>query len=321
MLNTKAKVWRIEPEEPRLNLSAKNWILKILKAKSQPEIEVEPDLRLLKKAEMAEVVVGLHRPLVVFVDYDGTLFPIVRRPELACPDSSLLMLLKKLSQTPGVELHIISGRRFEELYHWFHKLPIHIHAEHGGISYDPHLKSQSYVLEPLLDNHLMQNVQSLFETFRQEQAGILIEKKSYSTVLHYRMADIDDNEGQLVRWKQSIEALAGFENLDIKQGDKNLEVCIKGLSKSHVFQERVHRFCDSNYVVIGNNCLDEEILRTVKGSCLTLSVGYDTTQTHYILRDCSVVREFLRILVGHLNKTPMAFPLNTHSSDVRSRLD
>ncbi len=303
-----------------MNLNVKNWITKFLSPRQQLEESIEPELPILRKAELFDVVANLRRPLVVFVDYDGTLFPIVRRPELASPDSSLMMLLKKLSRTPGVELHIISGRRFEELFQWFHKIPIHIHAEHGGISYDPVLKRKNFVLEPTLDPHLMQNVQTLFESFKKQHPGILIEHKSYSTVLHYRMADIDDHEAQMNLWKHDIQTLVGVENIDIMEGDKYLEVRIKGICKSQVFQRRVQRSSDSQFVVIGSNCLEDEILRSLKEPCLTLSVGDKGSLAHHILRDSAMAREFIRVLDGHFNNDRTSAALNTLLSSRASEL-
>ncbi len=70
---------------------------------------------------------GLHRLL----DYDGTLVPLARYPELATPDRALLPLLSALAASPQIELEIVSGRTRETIDKWFAELPVSLWAEHG----------------------------------------------------------------------------------------------------------------------------------------------------------------------------------------------
>ena len=53
--------------------------------------------------------------LFVFLDYDGTLTPIVSRPELAICPPEIKRVLEKLRDLPKVYLAIISGRSLEDL--------------------------------------------------------------------------------------------------------------------------------------------------------------------------------------------------------------
>ena len=65
------------------------------------------------------------------LDYDGTLVPLARSPELAAPDDELLTLLEQLTDVPRIQLDIVSGRSHETLERWFGDLPITLWAEHG----------------------------------------------------------------------------------------------------------------------------------------------------------------------------------------------
>ena len=69
--------------------------------------------------------------LVLLLDYDGTLVPFARAPDLATPDPPLRELLTALAAKPGVYVHIVSGRSKETLERWLGSLPIGLHAEHG----------------------------------------------------------------------------------------------------------------------------------------------------------------------------------------------
>jgi hypothetical protein len=46
----------------------------------------------------------------LLLDYDGTLVPLARSPELAAPDEDVLTLLHNLVTAPGLEVDIVSGR-------------------------------------------------------------------------------------------------------------------------------------------------------------------------------------------------------------------
>ena len=56
------------------------------------------------------------RHLVLFLDFDGTLTPIRRRPEDVPPlDHSIQRLLRRLANAPRLDVYVISGRRFADL--------------------------------------------------------------------------------------------------------------------------------------------------------------------------------------------------------------
>jgi trehalose 6-phosphate synthase/phosphatase len=69
--------------------------------------------------------------LLLLLDYDGTLVPFARSPELAAPDGELRDLLAALAAKPGARVHVVSGRRRDTLERWLGDLPLGLHAEHG----------------------------------------------------------------------------------------------------------------------------------------------------------------------------------------------
>ena len=79
---------------------------------------------------LAEVLAG-RRDGLLLLDYDGTLVPIARTPELAVPDQELITLLARLAATPGLDLAIVSGRPRATLEWWFGGLPVSLWADHG----------------------------------------------------------------------------------------------------------------------------------------------------------------------------------------------
>src|SRR5688500_8619674 len=74
---------------------------------------------------------GEPTKVCLLVDYDGTLVPIARAPELAAPDDDVLALLDALAVRRGLRVEIVSGRAHLDLDTWLGHLPIAIWAEHG----------------------------------------------------------------------------------------------------------------------------------------------------------------------------------------------
>src|SRR4030043_84725 len=68
---------------------------------------------------------------LIFLDYDGTLVPFTRFPQMAKPSEELLKILKELSKNPTIKLVLMSGRDKDTLQSWFGALNIAIVAEHG----------------------------------------------------------------------------------------------------------------------------------------------------------------------------------------------
>ncbi|MGH7272641.1 MAG: trehalose-6-phosphate synthase, partial [Polyangiaceae bacterium] len=85
-----------------------------------------PRATLSSASELADLAAALRRAsrLLLLLDYDGTLVPFARAPDLAAPDKALLDLLAALAAKPGTRVHIVSGRRKEALERWLGKLPI-----------------------------------------------------------------------------------------------------------------------------------------------------------------------------------------------------
>jgi trehalose 6-phosphate synthase/phosphatase len=286
-----------------MKFDAKLWVQQFfnhVKAPTSSAVETGKQ-NYLQPSGMNALISELEGPLTLFIDYDGTLFPIVRRPELATPDSSLLMLLNRLSHTPDVEVHIVSGRRFDELFHWFNRLPLFIHGEHGGISFDPVTRRRSFLIDPKSDMGVMKKVQDIFQHYKNLHKGVLIESKAFSTVLHYRMAEVGTVERHLQSLSDEIMALEGAGLLDILTGKKNLEVRMKGISKGRIVERYVARDEARTYIAIGDDKTDEEMFAALNERGIAISVGEQVPDATYRLRDSSAVREFLRNLEAHLN--------------------
>ncbi len=72
------------------------------------------------------------QPLLLFLDYDGTLVEIASRPELARPTSELIELLSRLTARPDLKVMMVSGRPLWELQELLPVPGLDFLGSHGG---------------------------------------------------------------------------------------------------------------------------------------------------------------------------------------------
>jgi trehalose-phosphatase len=127
------------------------------------------------------------RRLALFLDYDGTLSPIVQRPELALLPEAARAVLRRLA--PRLPVAILSGRLREDVAALV-GLPQLIYAgSHGfDIAGPPPLRHEVGQGVPARLAHVA-------ERLRRELAGIdgvLVEDKRFAVAVHYRLVDARD---------------------------------------------------------------------------------------------------------------------------------
>lgn len=86
---------------------------------------------------LVESLLELERPLLVALDVDGTISPIVRDPDLAQIPATTLSYLEAIAQAPGVELALITGRALSSLARMEQLEGIWRAVEHGGLVLGP----------------------------------------------------------------------------------------------------------------------------------------------------------------------------------------
>ena len=125
------------------------------------------------------------RPLILLLDYDGSLVPFAPIPDLAAPDRELLALLSALTARPGTEVHLVSGRKRDDIERWFADLPIALHAEHGLWSRPPGGVGRAVAV----DVGWKDRVLPILLEYADWTPGALVEEKPAGLAWHFRMAD------------------------------------------------------------------------------------------------------------------------------------
>jgi len=233
------------------------------------------------------------RTLMLALDYDGTLVPIYRRPEQACPDPELLNLLGELSQEATVV--ILTGRDQRNMERWIPAPAITIVASHGAEwryngRWEPLLFTQKN------QNPLKTLTERLEEVFR-ETPGVIIESKGASVAFHYRLVnrhsqpDILNRFEELVgRWMEDNEAFELLEGKCVK------EIRPLGLNKGRALHRVVEMLglSDAPVLAMGDDRTDEDMFRSLGDQDVSILVGAGDTRAAVCLRDVWEARELLK---------------------------
>jgi trehalose 6-phosphate phosphatase len=156
--------------------------------------------------------------LILLLDFDGTLAPIVDRPELAAMPDRTRRALRRLMGMDGVTVAVVSGRGLADVreraalpdiaYAGNHGMEIEgagLHRIHPqAAAARPELEAVAAVIEPALEGI----------------DGAFLEDKGLTLSIHYRMApDRAEEVREIV-----LEAAAGRPSLVVTEGKMVLEV-------------------------------------------------------------------------------------------------
>lgn len=242
-----------------------------------------------------------NRKPVLFLDYDGTLAPIVKRPEDAQISDRMKSVLKKCAAK--FKVAVVSGRDMDDLKSKIQLDGLIYAGSHGfrisgpGGLYKEHEKSGEII------PRLNAIEEKLHQVFPQIDSGVQIDRKRYAVAVHYRNA----NEDNIPAIKQKVEEILE-KNPDFKMGEgkKILEIkpdvdWHKGKAVLWIMEklgvDDTNKFVP---VYIGDDVTDEDAFRSIREFGVGILVGSHGQETaaKYKLDDVHNVRSFLERLAG-----------------------
>jgi trehalose 6-phosphate synthase/phosphatase len=232
----------------------------------------------------------------LLIDYDGTLVPIARAPELAVPDQDVLALLAELASSPGLELDLVSGRLRSTLDAWFGHLPVSLWAEHG-FWHRPAATRQWRAAADLAPAGL-ERIRPILEQFAASTPGSHVETKSASIAWHFRRAQREFGARQAHELRMLLGDALSNQPLEVIEGSKVIEVRLRGVSKALVAQRlQAQAAPDCFITAIGDDRTDEDLFRALPASCATVVVGHRPSCARFRVADHREVRRILRGLI------------------------
>ena len=245
-------------------------------------------------------------PVRLLLDYDGTLVPYARSPELAAPDEELRTLLAALAAAPELQLDIVSGRPRQTLEAWFGQLPLSLWAEHGF--WHRPAAGARWEAAAFVSPTWIARVRTILEQFTASTPGARIEEKSASIAWHYRGAQREFGTRQAHELRMLLGDALSNQPLEVLEGKKVIEVRLRGVSKALV----AHRIADEpsstgQIVAIGDDRTDEDLFRALPPIAVTIAVGNSPSRARFRLDDYRAVRQALRVLL-EANETSERVP-------------
>ncbi len=258
-----------------------------------------PPLHALSELDaLADRIVG-HR-LLLCLDYDGTLTPIVRRPEDATLSDAMRGLLVDLAKLCTVA--IVSGRDREDVQGMV-QIPDLIYAgSHGfdikgprGLQFEHPQAKKALPALAAAEKELRQRIA--------EMRGVRVERKRFAIAVHFRELESENDLGRVQ--KVIDEVHQGQSSLRKRGGKKIFEFqpdlpwdkgrAIEWLAKA---LELDHP--DTMIIYLGDDVTDEDGFGVLRGRPhgFGVRVGSSDTPTaaRYTLSDCEEVQEFLAFL-------------------------
>lgn len=160
---------------------------------------------------LLEELLSLERPLLLALDVDGTIVPIVADPELARIPEETLSTLAALAAAPMVELALITGRDFESLRRMERLEGVWRAVEHGGLVLAPGEAPTERALSPDQRDAL-----DRFEEWVDAHAGdAFIEYKPHAIAVHVRGIEDPHRAERLLR---EADELAQSLGLHVRRG-------------------------------------------------------------------------------------------------------
>jgi len=199
---------------------------------------------------------------VFFLDYDGTLTPIVARPELAVLADEMRDVIRKLSEKYTVA--IVSGRMREDVQRLVGIEGLVYAGSHGFDIKGPNISR----VEP----HARELVSLIGQIIKElhkkigEIENILIEEKKFSVAVHYRLVD----EKYLPSIREVVEdIIKHYKELRLMQGKKVFEILPafewnKGKAILWIMRALGFSWFNSSIVYIGDDTTDEDAFRILR---------------------------------------------------------
>jgi len=244
-----------------------------------------------------------NKKFPVFLDYDGTLTPIVKNPEDAVLSDRMRKLLKKLANFTYTA--IVSGRDLMTVKDFVQLDELVYAGSHGfDISMSDGTRMQNEKAKTVLSD-LDESEKQLKHQLASIQ-GSQVERKKFSVAVHYRNVSPD----KVPQLKEIVDTiLSGYDNLRKGEGKMVLELqpdidWHKGkavfwlLDKLNLDQSDIFPF------YLGDDITDEDAMLSLQelGAGILVGDHGQFTAARYRLKDVDQTAQFLEYLIQQLQE-------------------
>ncbi|RKR06164.1 trehalose 6-phosphatase [Kushneria sinocarnis] len=233
----------------------------------------------------------------LFLDFDGTLTPLVDHPDGVMVDQSLRDLLQALSERLDGALAVVSGRSISDLDYHLAPLKLACAGQHGAERRDAAGRYQH-----AMDSGPLESVRQRLNEFADAHHGLMVEDKGASLAVHYRGApELADT---VVRHGQTMVDELGSD-FELHQGKCVVEIkssrCHKGLSVETFMNTTP--FSGRQPIFVGDDATDENGFASAQAmGGFGIKVGDGETRADFRLADTEQARQWLEECLATLKQ-------------------
>jgi len=241
-----------------------------------------------------------NKYIMLFLDYDGTLAPIVDTPDEAIIPKETSKLLKHLSKSLRCRIAIISGRALRDIKEKIGLKNVIYVGNHGAEIEGPRIKFESQISPRC--RATLEHIKSDLSEKLSSIKGVILEDKGLSLSVHFRMV----NKKQIPHVKaivhESVILYLVRSKIKIKSGKMVLEIRLplewdKGKVVLWLLARQKFAISERPFVpiYIGDDKTDEDAFKVLKNKGLTIFVGKPKpSYAQYYLKNTEEVRWFLK---------------------------
>ncbi|MBU1006196.1 MAG: trehalose-phosphatase [Candidatus Omnitrophica bacterium] len=236
----------------------------------------------------------------LFLDYDGTLTPIVSRPEDARLPNAVKTLIKQLQKDHRFNIAIISGRSLKDIKKMVSIREIIYAGNHGLEISGAGGKADMFKAGGASTKYLFKKIKTSLEKQLSRVKGAWVEDKGCTLSVHFRL--VEGKKKPLVKklFRKTITPYILAKRVKVSSGKMVLEVrpgveWDKGKAVLRILGRR-----KVLPVYIGDDVTDMDAFRAIKGRGISIFVGSPKPgiKADYFLKNPKEVKHLLKSLTS-----------------------
>jgi trehalose 6-phosphate phosphatase len=239
--------------------------------------------------DLARLVATSPRPMLVGLDVDGVLAPLVDHAADAALLDGMSQAVSAVAALESVHVAVVSGRSLDGLAQFGFGDDVDVIGSHG-------MEIRDRPMEPL-DADERRRLIALdalaVEAADRAGDGAWIERKPASVVLHVRQADAERGRHALDGLRSDAEGIAGAT---AKPGSNVLELFARHGDKGTALMHLAHQLGAATTVFVGDDVTDEDAFAHLGADDIAIKVGDAETIAPHRLADPTAVLAWLRAL-------------------------
>lgn len=230
-----------------------------------------------------------QEPLLVALDFDGTLSHLVAEPGLARPAPGVIEWLEQLSRDPLTDVVLVSGRAL-------HDLARVSGAEEVATLIGSH--GQEHGAAAPLDTDEAATLDSLRGAVAGDVGtvpGVRVEDKPAGIAVHVRACTRDDAAAVVARVRQLA---ARVSTVHLIEGKEVVEVSVRPLDKGSALQALMAQEPQRRVIFAGDDVTDEAAMAVLRPQDISIKVGPGDSIARYRVDDPVAMVGVLAALAG-----------------------